>query len=1058
MAILLTIYHGGLTDLFGASYYVQNGGNDNAAGTIAAPWAHCPGMHEWTGSQALSPGDTVYFINSGTWAGTYNKYVLNVATGGITYDGCTWGSGPVGSMAKIYSSIKMLSEMGIVTINVDHPTIPTVVKGFEINGSTGDTNGIRFMPGNYTQQNLTGAVKRVENCAVYDAGISTTNWSYGICVTSIENGEHKTGTTLSNVEILNCKVARASRSGIVVYPSSGNTDDKCTNIVIRGCEVWGCGTSTTSIAAGIGLKNWTSNVLVEYNYSHDNIGLSASFPTGLGFFMDGVWECDGSYQATVRYNIFTGNGSDGTRFSNVGPRDVYFYGNIVASNGGAGISIRPNNGGLSTKDFKMKIYNNTFYKNCRESVWNDGEAALNRTIWTASVLEFTNNIVYADSTGTGPRICLYDEISPARVTAHSNNIYYRAGGGNLVRNGTPYYTSANLSSWESSAYSTLPAFKNTTNVPSGFIGTYGVNLIPNADGLSVETGTAINNGANIGSSYNGAINLSGKSGALTRPQGGGWDIGAYEYTMIGVDTSPPTNIATVNDGTGADESATTLTTQLSANWTSSADAESGVAAYKYAIGTSPSSTNTSGWATIGNVLTITKTGLSLTVGTTYYFSVKAVNGSTLESNATNSNGVVVLDITPPVMASVRDGTGADIVSTMANDRLSANWDEASDPESGVSGYLYAIGTTPGGTNVAAWTSLGSNYFSITRSSLTLSPGSTYYFSVKAVNSSNLASLPVNSNGQYVIAIDTGDITPPTAPAVVRDGSGADISFTYSSTTLTANWAASSDPESGIARYWIAIGTIPGSGNIKTWFDNGQMTSFNMNSFSLTANLTYYISIKAENNVGLQSLSATTSDGQVVLIQAPIDTTPPVISLVLAQNITQTAAVITWTTDEPATSLVEYGSSANYNKTTTLDSSLATTHSMAITNLVATSVYHYRVISRDTFGNETASVDYTFTTLPPATPINAEIHAYPNPYRISNNGVVKFRVTGASSLEVNIYTISGRLVKKLKEIPGAAETTWDVTNTEGEKVGRGIYIYKITCGSGESVTGKLAAIK
>ena len=78
---------------------------------------------------------------------------------------------------------------------------------------------------------------------------------------------------------------------------------------------------------------------------------------------------------------------------------------------------------------------------------------------------------------------------------------------------------------------------------------------------------------------------------------------------------------------------------------------------------------------------MTKTGLSLTTGQAYYFSVKAVNGYSLESDAKNSDGVLVesggiQDTTPPSPPSqVRDGTSAtaDSDATNSTTELSANW-------------------------------------------------------------------------------------------------------------------------------------------------------------------------------------------------------------------------------------------------------------------------------------------------------------------------------------------------------------------------------------------------
>jgi len=229
----------------------------------------------------------------------------------------------------------------------------------------------------------------------------------------------------------------------------------------------------------------------------------------------------------------------------------------------------------------------------------------------------------------------------------------------------------------------------------------------------------------------------------------------------------------------------------------------------------------------------------------------------------------------------------------------------------------------------------------------------------------------------------------------------------------------------------------------------------VSGFSLTVGVTYYITVKAENNVGLQSTPAN-SNGQVVVVPVPPDTTAPSISGVSAQSITSNGATIAWTTDENSTSQVEYGRTTIYGTLTIEDALPVTSHSAVITGLIAGSEYHYRVISKDASNNETISADYTFTTLSAAGTISEAIHAYPNPCKISALNPAKFRIPNSGTGgEVGIYTVSGRLIRKLA---GGAEITWDGTNTDGERIGRGIYIYKITSSSGDSVTGKLALTK
>jgi hypothetical protein len=97
--------------------------------------------------------------------------------------------------------------------------------------------------------------------------------------------------------------------------------------------------------------------------------------------------------------------------------------------------------------------------------------------------------------------------------------------------------------------------------------------------------------------------------------------------------------------------------------------------------------------------------------------------------------------------------------------------------------------------------------------------------------------------------------------------------------------------------------------------------------------------------------------------APPDTTAPVINAVSASGITSAASTITWTTNEASDTQVEYGLTTAYGFSTTLNPTLVTSHSQALSGLTANSLYHYRVKSKDAAGNLQTSADFTFTTSP-----------------------------------------------------------------------------------------------
>jgi len=102
------------------------------------------------------------------------------------------------------------------------------------------------------------------------------------------------------------------------------------------------------------------------------------------------------------------------------------------------------------------------------------------------------------------------------------------------------------------------------------------------------------------------------------------------------DFTRPTTPVVTDDG-----DYTTSTTQLHASW-NSLDPESGIAEYQYVIGTSPGGTNIVNWTSTATEMEVTKTGLSLTPGITYYFAVKAKNGQGVWSEVGVSDGITTL--------------------------------------------------------------------------------------------------------------------------------------------------------------------------------------------------------------------------------------------------------------------------------------------------------------------------------------------------------------------------------------------------------------------------------
>ncbi len=91
-----------------------------------------------------------------------------------------------------------------------------------------------------------------------------------------------------------------------------------------------------------------------------------------------------------------------------------------------------------------------------------------------------------------------------------------------------------------------------------------------------------------------------------------------------------------------------------------------------------------------------------------------------------------------------------------------------------------------------------------------------------------------------------------------------------------------------------------------------------------------------------------------------DVTPPTLSNIGVSLSTPLVAVITWITSEPATGVVDYGTTTSYGATVS-SSSLATSHTVTITGLSSGTTYNYRIRATDAAGNQSSSGNLTFST-------------------------------------------------------------------------------------------------
>lgn len=107
-----------------------------------------------------------------------------------------------------------------------------------------------------------------------------------------------------------------------------------------------------------------------------------------------------------------------------------------------------------------------------------------------------------------------------------------------------------------------------------------------------------------------------------------------------------------------------------------------------------------------------------------------------------------------------------------------------------------------------------------------------------------------------------DWTVPLPIDTINDGVAADIDLSTSPTDLAANWSASSDPNSGLARYYYALGTTAGDSDVVAWNSNWGYDTVALTALPLQTGQWYYFSVRAENGAGLIT-QRYTSDGVLV---------------------------------------------------------------------------------------------------------------------------------------------------------------------------------------------------
>ena len=228
------------------------------------------------------------------------------------------------------------------------------------------------------------------------------------------------------------------------------------------------------------------------------------------------------------------------------------------------------------------------------------------------------------------------------------------------------------------------------------------------------------------------------------------------------------------------------------------------------------------------------TASGLTDGTTYYFTVAAVNGGGHQGPSSGEASAT------PVATQL--GAPIGLTATPGDAQVTLSWSPPAPTGVTVDGYNIYEGTSPGGESGSPVNTSLVQGTSYTASGLT--DGTTYYFTVAAVWSSE-------SEGTPVQGPSSGEAS--ATPVATQLGAPIGLTATPGNSQVTLSWK----PPAGacpVARYDIYRGTSPG-GESGSPVNTSLVQGTSYTASGLTDGTTYYFTVAAVNGGGHQGPSS-----------------------------------------------------------------------------------------------------------------------------------------------------------------------------------------------------------
>lgn len=210
----------------------------------------------------------------------------------------------------------------------------------------------------------------------------------------------------------------------------------------------------------------------------------------------------------------------------------------------------------------------------------------------------------------------------------------------------------------------------------------------------------------------------------------------------------------------------------------------------------------------------------------------------------------------------------------------------------------------------------------------------------------------------------------------------------------------------------------------------------------------------------QTFSETISPGQVLTLDISLTPLPkPVITNISVSNITTDSATISWTTNQPASTLFEYGTTTDYGNSYT-DPSMTMAYEITLTNLNPATIYYFRVTVTNNDGVSSSETGQFKTVTPPSSVSITSPSEGDTIYRpdIMVTGTIANPLNKEIGITVNgiVASIYGNqfVANHVPLVDGVNTITVTATDTDGNTFSSSITINAITTGNNIRLTSNI----